>query len=139
VLDAGRCLATWNLELKNEAPEALWAAQHSWAAGCDACQQVCPYNAPGRAAPPDAELAVPPAWHAMTLAEAIVLERERYDRDFRASALRRAGYRGLRLGAITAAAGMKDEAIRAALRACLEDPDEKIQVRAAWALGTGNS
>ena len=49
VLDSRRCLATWNLELKNETPESLWAAQHGWAAGCDACQQVCPYNAPGRA------------------------------------------------------------------------------------------
>jgi HEAT repeat protein len=31
---------------------------------------------------------------------------------------------------------MKDEAVRAALRACLDDPDEGIRTRAAWALGT---
>lgn len=45
ILDIARCLTTWNIEAPL-APEA--AAKelvgHGWAAGCDVCQEVCPWN-----------------------------------------------------------------------------------------------
>lgn len=43
VLDASRCISYWNLEhkgpLTTEAPDF-----HGWIAGCDICQEVCPWN-----------------------------------------------------------------------------------------------
>jgi epoxyqueuosine reductase len=43
VVDAGRCLTTWNVERPGDpAGEAFAGA--GWVAGCDVCQEVCPYN-----------------------------------------------------------------------------------------------
>lgn len=45
LLDANRCLTTWNIErpLDQEA-DAGHLVGHGWAAGCDVCQEVCPWN-----------------------------------------------------------------------------------------------
>jgi epoxyqueuosine reductase len=41
-LDVARCLTTWNIE-HTEGGEDLLAGR-GWAAGCDVCQEVCPWN-----------------------------------------------------------------------------------------------
>jgi epoxyqueuosine reductase len=45
VVDARRCLTTWNVEetedARGEAPDMVG---HGWAVGCDVCQEVCPWN-----------------------------------------------------------------------------------------------
>jgi epoxyqueuosine reductase len=43
VVDAGRCVTTWNVERPLEAPDDALAG-HGWAVGCDVCQEVCPWN-----------------------------------------------------------------------------------------------
>jgi len=45
-LDPARCLTTYNLELELEPPpDVLEAMQRTlWVAGCDRCQEVCPWN-----------------------------------------------------------------------------------------------
>lgn len=134
VLDANRCIVTWNLEQKGAVPESQWAEHHGWAAGCDICQAVCPYNAPARATEADEELNRPLPWQTLTLAEAIGMDAAEFDRAFQASALRRTGWKGIRLGAITAAGNVKAENCRAALEKCLADADADIAARARWAL-----
>ncbi len=44
-VDARRCIATWTIE-RTLHPEAITKAprDHSWAFGCDICQEVCPWN-----------------------------------------------------------------------------------------------
>jgi len=67
------------------------------------------------------------------------MDEPRFDTAFRASALRRTGWKGLRLGAITAAGNVRAESARAALARCLADPDPDIRARAQWALGVGTA
>ena len=45
-LDPARCLTTYSVETEAEPPADVVAAlaQSQWAAGCDACQEVCPWN-----------------------------------------------------------------------------------------------
>lgn len=45
VVDARRCLVTWNIEEAGDARgDAAELTGHGWAAGCDVCQEVCPWN-----------------------------------------------------------------------------------------------
>jgi epoxyqueuosine reductase len=140
VLDARLCISTWTLEQKENVDPKHWDAHTGWAAGCDICQTVCPYNNPERMKEPDAELADPLPWARLSLAEAITLTEEQFDQNFPASALRRTGWKGIRLGAITAAAtfeGARDFEIIGPLLVALEDamkdPDPDIKARATWA------
>ena len=46
LLDPDRCLTTYTLETEAEPPEVVQKALAAtgWAAGCDICQEVCPWN-----------------------------------------------------------------------------------------------
>ncbi len=46
-LDPNRCMTTYTIETEAEPPPKVAAAiaQSGWAAGCDICQEVCPWNA----------------------------------------------------------------------------------------------
>ena len=46
LLDPARCLTTYTIETETEPPPDIAAALATsrWAAGCDACQDVCPWN-----------------------------------------------------------------------------------------------
>lgn len=125
-LDAARCISTWTLEMKGELPSADAVPLHGWVAGCDACQTVCPFNASQRATAGDPDLTTAD-WQGLALAQAILLRQDEYDCLFKASALRRVGWKGLRLNAMRAAAQSTEPAIREALRACQDDPDSEIR------------
>ncbi len=43
-LDAGRCLSTWTIEWKGQAPAEERVLQGGILFGCDICQAVCPWN-----------------------------------------------------------------------------------------------
>ncbi|MCX6549064.1 MAG: epoxyqueuosine reductase, partial [Acidobacteria bacterium] len=46
LLDPARCLTTYPIETEAEPPADVAAAlaTSGWAAGCDACQDICPWN-----------------------------------------------------------------------------------------------
>lgn len=134
ILDASRCITTWNLEQKSEVPTSHWTDFSGWAAGCDICQEVCPFNAPKRTPDADPEMGRPLPWQDLSLSDAMTISKESFDLAFKSSPLRRTGWKGMRLGAITAAGSERAPGTRAALKTCLEDPDEAIRERAAWAL-----
>ncbi len=100
MVDANRCIAYHTIENKAETlPEAIASHLEGWVAGCDICQEVCPWNQrfaqetdiedfqpyPGNIAPKLTDLAniTPEAW----------------DNRFRASALRRIKMEGFRRNA----------------------------------------
>lgn len=90
VVDANRCIAYHTIE--NRAPELppeITAQAQGWVAGCDICQDVCPWNQ-RFAQPTDVEDFEPYPWNiAPTLTELANLNEADYEQRFRASALRR--------------------------------------------------
>jgi epoxyqueuosine reductase len=90
VVDANRCIAYHTIENRSEQiPEAIAPHLQNWVAGCDICQEVCPWNE-RFAKETDVEDFRPYPWNiAPSLAELADLSPEEWDRRFRASALRR--------------------------------------------------
>lgn len=90
VVDANRCIAYHTIENRApELPEAIAQTLNGWVAGCDICQDVCPWNQ-RFATPTDVEGFQPYPWNlAPKLEELSTLSQEDYDRRFQASALRR--------------------------------------------------
>lgn len=90
VVDAQRCIAYHTIENRAETlPTAIAPQLQGWVAGCDICQEVCPWNQ-RFAQPTDVEELQPYPWNlGPTLAELAELSEAERDRRFRASALRR--------------------------------------------------
>jgi epoxyqueuosine reductase len=90
VIDANRCIAYHTIENRaEELPDAIAPHLHNWVAGCDICQDVCPWNQ-RFAQPTDIDDFQPYPWNiAPTLEELANLTDEEWDRRFPASALRR--------------------------------------------------
>jgi epoxyqueuosine reductase len=90
VVDANRCIAYHTIENRAELlPTAIASQMQGWVAGCDICQDVCPWNE-RFAQPTDiAEFQPYPENVAPLLTELATLSDEACDRRFPASALRR--------------------------------------------------
>lgn len=90
VVDANRCIAYHTIENREEVlPEAIAANLHNWVAGCDICQDVCPWNQ--RFAQPTDIPDFQPYAHnqAPDLGELAHLTQADWEHRFPASALRR--------------------------------------------------
>lgn len=90
VVDANRCIAYHTIENRAETlPEAIVPHLNNWVAGCDICQDVCPWNQ-RFAQESDVPDFQPYPWNVQpTLQELANLSDQEYDRRFPASALRR--------------------------------------------------
>ena len=90
VVDADRCIAYHTIENRAEKlPDEIASNLQGWVAGCDICQDVCPWNQ-RFAKPTDvAEFEPYPENIAPTLAELAEISDEEWNRRFTASALRR--------------------------------------------------
>jgi epoxyqueuosine reductase len=44
IVDAGKCISYFTIELKENIPEEVKGKFENWAFGCDICQDVCPWN-----------------------------------------------------------------------------------------------
>lgn len=90
MVDANRCIAYHTIENRADAlPPQVASQLHGWVAGCDICQDVCPWN--HRFAQPTTEPDFHPRpWNvAPTLEELATLTDAEYERRFTGSALRR--------------------------------------------------
>lgn len=90
VVDANQCIAYHTIENRAETlPEAVASRMQGWVAGCDICQDVCPWNQRFAKAT-DVEEFEPYPWNiAPKLSDLAELSEAERDRRFRASALRR--------------------------------------------------
>jgi epoxyqueuosine reductase len=90
VVDARRCLAFHTIENRDpDLPEAISAAMGPWVAGCDICQDVCPWNRQPLTGSQDPDLQPRPWWLDLRADEALGWSDQEWDERLRASALRR--------------------------------------------------
>jgi len=90
VVDARRCIAFHTIENRDpQLPEAIATHLQGWVAGCDICQQVCPWNAQTLEASTDPDLQPRPWVLDLQPDEALGWSDADWDERLRASALRR--------------------------------------------------
>lgn len=90
VVDANRCIAYHTIENRAEKlPDAITSHLQGWVAGCDICQDVCPWNQRFAKETDCAEFQPYPGNVAAKLEELAEISDEEWDRRFQASALRR--------------------------------------------------
>jgi epoxyqueuosine reductase len=134
-LDARRCIAYLTIEQPGPIPEALRRAVGSWTFGCDACQDVCPFN---RAKPlgeadtahfvPDARLA------AASLDDVLAADDTGFEALVGGTALSRPGRAGLARNAAVALGNVGTRKHLPVLtRAAERDPSEVVREAARWA------
>ncbi len=89
VVDANRCIAYHTIENRaQQIPEAIAQNLENWVAGCDICQEVCPYNRRPKTSH-IADFAPYPANLNPPLVQLAQMSDEQWDRQFQGSALRR--------------------------------------------------
>lgn len=90
VVDANRCIAYHTIENRAETlPQTIAPHLQNWVAGCDICQDVCPWNQRFAQPTPAAEFQPYPGNLAPDLNDLANLSEVEWDQQFRASALRR--------------------------------------------------
>ena len=90
VVDARRCIAFHTIENRDpELPQAIASNLQGWVAGCDICQDVCPWNHKPLPSSDDPDLQPRPWWLDLQAQEALSWSDAQWDDNLRASALRR--------------------------------------------------
>lgn len=94
VVDGSKCISYFTIELKDSIPSGMESAFGNWAFGCDVCMDVCPWN---RFSKPHQEHAFEPneLLFEMTRADWENLTSEIFNKVFKQSAVKRAGFKGL--------------------------------------------
>jgi epoxyqueuosine reductase len=90
VVDANKCIAYHTIENRSDKlPENIASQLHGWVAGCDICQDVCPWNQRFALETDVADFQPYPGNIAPLLTELAEISDEEWNRRFTASALRR--------------------------------------------------
>jgi epoxyqueuosine reductase len=140
-MDATRCISYLTIEHKGPIAPELMEGMGRQVFGCDICQDVCPWNSPGRTPisldpelAPRAELVNPSLEWLSSLDEAA------FEREFNGSPVRRAQYTGLQRNTAIAignaeAMGTRRQRFVERLRTWSQAADEGLRAAAEWALG----
>jgi epoxyqueuosine reductase len=132
-LDSRRCISYWTIEHRGPIPDDLAARFGDRVFGCDACLEVCPFNARPRAAAdpalaPRADLASP------DLGALARLDEPAFRARFAGTALARPGREGLARNAVVALSNSAHPGAREALRDAARDPSPVVREQAARSL-----
>lgn len=133
LVDARRCISYLTIEHRGPI-DADRLNLAGWLFGCDCCQQVCPYNQPGRCPPGDAELRGPSPLAAATPEAVLAWSEAEWDAATRGSAGRRAKLAQWHRNAalVCGQTGRRD--CRAALAALAQSAEPLAAEAATWAL-----
>jgi epoxyqueuosine reductase len=139
-LDSRRCISYWTIEHRGPLPVEAREMVGEWVFGCDICQEVCPWNGPGKAhrrpaAADHPELRLPAERAELDLAALLLLDRDAYVERFRGSPMKRARREGLQRNAAVAMGNRRDPRHVAPLSRALATADPLVRRHAAWALG----
>jgi epoxyqueuosine reductase len=138
LLDANRCLAYWTIEHRGPIPDHVKPAIGAHVFGCDVCQEVCPWNHPrpqrpvlpsptGRGDGGEGAAPLP------TRAQWLLMGPGEWRRRFGATALNRAGRRGLQRNAAVSAAATSDRSVLPSLPRAERSLDRGLSDAARWA------
>jgi epoxyqueuosine reductase len=130
LLDAARCLAYWTIEHRGPLPDAVKESVGDRVFGCDVCQEVCPWNGPARSQP-SPPLPGPPL---PTRADWLQMGPGEWRRRFGATALNRAGRRGIQRNAAASAGATADHALLPALASAAQSGDRGLSDATRWAI-----
>jgi epoxyqueuosine reductase len=138
VVDARRCISYHSIENRDSVPEDIRAGFAGRIFGCDVCQEVCPFNRPGRlgrrpGAEGDARFAPRPL-AGLAPAGVAALAPAEFGRLSSGMALARAQYDGLRRNALYAIGTARDQPARPVVARLVEDPAPPVAEAARWAL-----
>jgi epoxyqueuosine reductase len=128
LLDASRCLAYWTIEHRGPIPNAVKEELGDRVFGCDVCQDVCPWNRPVDAGEPDT--APPPS-----RSEWLAMGKGAWRRKFGATALNRAGRRGIQRYAAASAGADRDASVLPVLHQAATTVDAGMADAIRWASG----
>ncbi|HEX9305362.1 MAG TPA: tRNA epoxyqueuosine(34) reductase QueG [Thermoanaerobaculia bacterium] len=136
LLDSARCLAYWTIEHRGPLPDAVKESVGDRVFGCDVCQEVCPWNAPVR--PRALDASVPSEGEGVhtalpTRREWVAMGKGEWRRRFGATALNRAGRRGIQRNAAASAGATADRAMLPALASAAQSADRGLSDAARWA------
>ncbi len=134
VVDARRCLSFLTIEHRGPIPRELRPLLGNRIFGCDLCQEACPWNRFARAAP-GTEFRPREGHRSLRLADLAALSREEFDRRFRGSSVRRAGYAGFLRNVAVALGNGGDGSAAPALEKALVHDEPLVRGHAVWALG----
>ncbi len=95
VVDGSKCISYFTIELKEEIPNEVKGKFDNWIFGCDICQEVCPWNRFSK--PHDENRFLPhPEIETMTKKDWQEITEEVFKKIFKKSAVKRAGFEGLK-------------------------------------------
>jgi epoxyqueuosine reductase len=136
LLDARRCVAYLTIEHEGAIDPSLRAGMGPWLFGCDACQDVCPFNRTSQT-PPSAPDPFAPRERMRELGAEDFLRMDEacFDRYSRGSPLRRAGRESMARNAAIVLGNRGDKRHLPVLRWSAEhDPSEVVREAARWGL-----
>jgi epoxyqueuosine reductase len=134
-MDATRCIAYLTIEHRGAIDEGLMAGMGRQVFGCDICQDVCPWNSPGRTpVSGDAELEARAELVNPALDWLGGLEVAEFERLFNGSPVRRTGWLGLRRNVAIAMGNAGQQSAVAKLEEWATAADDGLRRAAQWAL-----
>jgi epoxyqueuosine reductase len=134
VLDARRCIAYLNIELRDRPiPAELRHGVGDWLFGCDVCQDVCPWN--HKAPPGHDEFRPSSGMNPADCRALLQMGESQFKSQFGKTPLERPGRVGILRNAAIVLGNQRDVASIPLLGDCLHDESSLIRGAAAWALG----
>ena len=134
LIDSNRCLAFHTIESRAPIPPALAARAGGRVFGCDACQEVCPWNRRAREGTL-VELRSRREQRALELESLLALTDAEAREKFLGTPLLRAGREGLVRAALAVCKRPLEGRSRQLAEGLRQDPSEAIRIEAARALG----